>query len=49
MGILAGPLLSSFLMFEGIEAPGFLIPGTIPLVLCMIGLLLTLLLEFRPR
>ncbi|GAB4362891.1 MAG: hypothetical protein Kow00128_03110 [Deltaproteobacteria bacterium] len=49
MEILAGPLLSSFFMFEEIEALGALMPDTLPLILCLIGLLLTLLLEIRPR
>ena len=49
MAIQAGPLLSSFFMFEEIAALGHLVPDTLPLVLALIGLLLTLLLEFRPR
>lgn len=47
--IQAGPLLSSFFMFEEIESLRYLVPDTLPLVLALIGLLLTLLLELRPR
>lgn len=49
MWIQSGPLLSSFLMFEEIESLRYLVPDTLPLVLALIGLLLTLLLELRPR
>lgn len=49
MWIQAGPLLSSFFMFEEIESLRYLVPDTLPLILALIGLLLTLLLEFRPR
>lgn len=45
----AGPLLSSFLMFDGIEALRHLVPSDSVLCLALLGLLLTLLLDVRPR
>lgn len=49
MWIQAGPLLSNFLMYEEMKFLRYLVPDTLPLVLALIGLLLTLLLELRPR
>lgn len=49
MGIQAGPLLSSFLMFGEAGPSRYLVPDTVPLVLGLIGLLFTLLLEFRSQ
>ncbi len=46
---LAGPLLSSFLMYDEIAALRYLIPDDFVLFLALAGLLLTLLLDFRPR
>lgn len=43
----AGPLLSSFLMYDEIEALRYLIPNDFVLYLALLGLLLTLLLDFR--
>jgi hypothetical protein len=45
----AGPLLSSFLMYDEIEALGYLVPNDFVLYLALLGLLLTLLLDFRYR
>lgn len=49
MWIQAGPLLSSFLMLQGVESPGGRIPDTLPLTLALVGLLLTVLLRLRTR
>lgn len=46
---LAGPLLASFLMFDGMAAPRYLLLGAFFLCLVLAGLLLTLLLDFRAR
>jgi hypothetical protein len=46
---LAGPLLASFLMFDGIAAPRYLLLGAFVLCLALAGLLLTFLLDFRAR
>lgn len=45
----AGPLLSSFLMYDGIEELRHLVPNDFVLYLALLGLLLTLLLDFRHR
>ncbi|MDH3238058.1 MAG: hypothetical protein OEM47_05995 [Deltaproteobacteria bacterium] len=45
----AGPLLSSFLMYDEIEALRYLVPSDFVLYLALLGLLLTLLLDFRHR
>jgi len=45
----AGPLLSSFMMYEEIEALRYLVPNDFVLYLALLGLLLTLLLDFRLR
>lgn len=45
----AGPLLSSFMMFDGIENLRHLVPSDFVLYLALLGLLLTLLLDFRLR
>jgi hypothetical protein len=45
----AGPLLSSFLMYDEIEALRYLVPNDFVLYLALLGLLLTLLLDFRRR
>ena len=45
----AGPLLSSFMMYEEIEALRHLVPNEFVLYLALLGLLLTLLLDFRHR
>lgn len=49
MWIQAGPLLSTFFMFEEIASLRFLVPDSFILCLALLGLLLTLLLDFRPR
>jgi len=46
---LAGPLLANFWMFEEIEALRHLVPNDFVLYLALLGLLLTLLLDFRHR
>lgn len=46
---LAGPLLADFLMYDEIAALRYLIPGDFVLFLALAGLLLTLLLDVRPR
>ena len=46
---LAGPLLASFLMFDGNAPPGYLLTGAFVLCLALAGLFLALLLEFRAR
>ena len=43
----AGPPLANFWMYEEIEALGHLIPNDFVLFLALVGLLLTLLLDFR--
>lgn len=45
----AGPPLASFFMFEEIAAFRDLVPSDFVLYLALAGLLLTLLLDFRPR
>ncbi len=45
----AGPPLASFFMFEEIAAFRDLLPPDFVLYLALAGLLLTLLLDFRPR
>lgn len=45
----AGPLLVSFLMFDAIADPGYLVPCAFVLFLALAGLLLTLLLDVRAR
>lgn len=46
---LAGPLLASFLMFDGNAGPGYLLAGAFVLCLALAGLFLALLLDFRAR
>jgi len=45
----AGPPLANFMMYEEIEAFRYLIPNEFVLYLALAGLLLALLLDFRPR
>lgn len=45
----AGPLLSSFMMFYEIEALHNLVPLDFVLYLVLMGLLLTFILDFRHR
>jgi len=45
----AGPLLSSFMMFYEIEALHHLVPLEFVLYLALLGLLLTFFLDFRHR
>lgn len=49
MAVSAGPLLSSFLLFWEDGAPWYRAPDLLLPVLCLIGLLFTLLLELRTR
>lgn len=46
---LAGPPLANFFMFDEIVALRHLIPNDFILFLALVGLLLTLLLDFRSR
>jgi hypothetical protein len=45
----AGPLLSSFMMFYEIDALHHLVPLDLVLYLALLGLLLTFFLDFRHR
>lgn len=47
MIVQAGPLLSSFLVFDEITAFRYIVPNSFVLLLALLGLLIALLLDFR--
>lgn len=49
MSLQAGPLLSTFFMFEEVASLRFLVPDSLAVFLALLGLLLALLLDVRPR